>query len=108
MKLEPRKIDLNTELVNGTNMDYKERIKLVVKEWFYYKTSITVNDDNLNVLVDRIAECKQCDIPVVVRSAFLVQHKDTLINHGLFDNEDKAKKYTNGCDGYAIKEVQIA
>lgn len=89
-------------------MDYKERIKLVVKEWFYYKTAMTVDDDKLNVLVNRIAECKQCDIPVVVRSAFLIQHKDTLINHGLFDSEEKAKKYINGCNAYAIQEVQIA
>lgn len=51
---------------------------------------------------------KNCSIPVVVRSAFLVQHKDTLINHGLFDSEEKAKKYINGCNTYAIQEVQIA
>ena len=40
-------------------MDYKERLKLIIKEWFYYKTSMNISDDKLNVLVGRIAEIKQ-------------------------------------------------
>lgn len=52
---------------------------------------------------------KQCDIPVVVRSAYLVQQRETLINHGLFDSEEKAKSYIKGSThDFAIQKVNIA
>ena len=89
-------------------MDYKERLKLIIKEWFYYKTAMTVNDDKLNVLVSRITETKQCIIADVSNCAYLVQDKDTLINHGLFTSEEKAKKYINGNTKYAIQKCDIA
>lgn len=89
-------------------MEYKERLKLIIKEWFYYKTAMTVNDDKLNVLVGRIAETKQCIIADVGNCAYLVQDKNTLINHGLFSSEEKAKKYINGSTKYAIQKCDIA
>lgn len=87
----------------------KERIKTIVSEWFEFKTGIILSDETLSKLVDDITETKQCDIPVVVRSAYLVQNKNTLVNHGLFDSEEKAVNYIKGntCD-YGIQKVEIA
>lgn len=73
-------------------MEYKERVKLVVKEWFYYNTAMTVNDDKLNLLVSRIAGCKQCDIPVVVSS---LTAKDKLYLNTLLVNK-LLEKEANG------------
>ena len=45
----------------------------------------------------------------VVRSVWLVQHKETLINHGTFSTEEKARKYFNyNDDSFACVEVEIA
>ena len=45
----------------------------------------------------------------VVSSAFLVQHKETLINHGLFSTREKAENYINkNTDLFGIQEVKIA
>ncbi len=45
----------------------------------------------------------------VVRSVWLVQHKETLINHGAFSTEEKARKYFNyNDDSFACVEVELA
>lgn len=86
-------------------MEYKERIKLVVKEWFYYKTAMTVNEDKLSVLVDRIAECKQCDIPVVISRLQKLQRFD-LANYrdGEYGIDTEREENDNGnyIDAYEI------
>jgi hypothetical protein len=38
----------------------------------------------------------------------LVQDKNTLLNHGLFSSEEKAKKYINGSMKYAVQKCDIA
>jgi hypothetical protein len=76
-------------------MDLRNEIENILMDNFNDGNFDKANEEILNLLS-------------VVRSAFLVQHKDTLINHGLFDSEEKAKKYINGCNAYAIQEVQIA
>jgi hypothetical protein len=53
-------------------------------------------------------ETKQLTIHVVGNCAFLVQNKNTLLNHGLFSSEEKAKKYINGNTNYAIQKCDIA
>lgn len=42
------------------------------------------------------------------KSVFLVQHKDTLINFGLFSTRERAEKYIgfNG-DKFSIQEVEV-
>ncbi len=52
---------------------------------------------------------KALTIGGVVSSAFLVQHKETLINYGLFSTRKKAENYINkNSDLFAIQEVEIA
>ena len=51
----------------------------------------------------------QLAIHRVVSSAFLVQHKETLINYGLFSTRKKAENYIdNNTDLFGIQEVKIA
>jgi len=48
-------------------------------------------------------------ISAVVSSAFLVQHKETLINYGLFSTREKAENYIKkNTDLFGIQEVKIA
>lgn len=51
---------------------------------------------------------EQLTLTDVGNCAYLVQDKDTLINHGLFTSEEKAKKYINGNTKYAIQKCDIA
>ena len=52
---------------------------------------------------------EQCNIANVVSSAFLVQHKETLINYGLFSTREKAENYINNkTELFGIQEVKIA
>ena len=53
-------------------------------------------------------EAKQCNVADVGNCAYLVQDKNTLINHGLFTSEEKAKKYINGNTSYAVQKCDIA
>jgi hypothetical protein len=48
----------------------KERVKLIVGEWFDFKTGIVLSDETLSKLVDDITHTKQCDIPIVVKSFY--------------------------------------
>jgi hypothetical protein len=55
------------------------------------------------------ATSKLFDLCSVVSSAFLVQHKETLINYGLFSTREKAENYINkNTDLFGIQEVKIA
>jgi hypothetical protein len=55
------------------------------------------------------SEIKQLALNDVVSSAFLVQHKETLINYGLFSTREKAENYINkNTDLFGIQEVKIA
>jgi hypothetical protein len=55
------------------------------------------------------SEIKQLALTDVVSSAFLVQHKETLINYGLFSTREKAENYINkNTDLFGIQEVKIA
>jgi len=52
---------------------------------------------------------EQLTLTDVVSSAFLVQHKETLINYGLFSTREKAENYINkNTDLFGIQEVKIA
>ena len=52
---------------------------------------------------------KQLTLTDVVSSAFLVQHKETLINYGLFSTREKAENYINkNTDLFGVQEVKIA
>ena len=46
----------------------RERVKLIIENWFIEKTSIKPTDDGLNNLVDRIVYDKQLSIHGVVKS----------------------------------------
>ena len=48
--------------INFIKMYNKERIELIVKEWFEFKTGVVLSDDTLSKLVDDITDTKQCDI----------------------------------------------
>ena len=39
---------------------------------------------------------------------FIVQHKETLINYGLFTSKEKAKKYINGNSSFACCEISVS
>jgi hypothetical protein len=69
-----------------------------------------ISGDHLRINFNSIeAIKKQFSIPDVVSSAFLVQHKETLINYGLFSTRKKAENYINkNTDLFAIQEVKIA
>ena len=41
------------------------------------------------------------------KKAYLIQHKDKLLNLGLFDTRDKAVKYAAGNNNLAIVEMEI-
>ena len=89
-------------------MKNRERLKLIIQNWFIEKTSIKPTEDGLNNLVDRIYYNKPLIIGSVVRSVWLVQHKETLINHGHFSTEEKARKYFNyNDDSFACVEVEV-
>lgn len=85
-----------------------KRIELIVKDWVKLKTGLELSDETISQMVADITETKQCDINVVGNCAFLVQDKNTLLNHGLFSSEEKAKKYINGNTNYAIQKCDIA
>ena len=85
-----------------------KRIELIVKDWFKLKTGLELSDETISQMVADITETKQCDIHGVGNFAFLVQDKNTLLNHGLFSSEEKAKKYINGNTNYAIQKCDIA
>ena len=62
-------------------------------------------------LVEHIRETtkKQLILTDVVSSAFLVQHKETLINYGVFSTREKAENYINkNTDLFGVQEVKIA
>ena len=72
-----------------------------------------VSDHDITEAMERIEfvirEVKQLHIQTVVSSAFLVQHKETLINYGLFSTRKKAENYINkNTDLFGIQEVKIA
>jgi len=69
-----------------------------------------LTDKQAEIIISILENPKQqlsiCD---VVSSAFLVQHKETLINYGLFSTREKAENYINkNTDLFAIQEVKIA
>lgn len=89
-------------------MENRERLKLIIQNWFIERTSIKPTEDGLNNLVDRIYYNKPLIIGGVVRSVWLVQHKETLVNHGTFSTEEKARKYFNyNDDSFACVEVEV-
>ena len=51
---------------------------------------------------------KQLNLSVVGNCAYLVQDKNTLINHGLFTSEEKANRYIGGNTKYTIQKCDIA
>ena len=82
-----------------------------------YKAQLYINDlqrkikDLLKNNKEDIRETtkKQLILSGVVSSAFLVQHKETLINYGLFSTREKAENYINkNTDLFGIQEVKIA
>jgi hypothetical protein len=90
-------------------MNKREMLKGIIENWFVEKTSIKPTKEGLNNLVDRIYYSKQLTLGGVVSSAFLVQHKETLINYGLFSTREKAENYINkNTDLFGIQEVKIA
>lgn len=87
----------------------KERIKAIVSEWFQFKTEIILSDKTLDNLVLDIMENNQCDNNLVGRSLYLVQEKKSMVNHGLFDSEEKANNYIKGNSfGFSIREYKIS
>lgn len=46
-------------------MDKRERVKLIIENWFIEKTNIKPTEEGLNNLVDRITYDKQLSIRVV-------------------------------------------
>ena len=52
-------------------------------------------------------EAKQCNIADVVRSAFIIQDKNTFVVYGLFDSEEKAIKYANNSENLNVSKVSI-
>ena len=58
-------------------------------------------------LINYVGELEQLINSGITSSAFLVQHKDTLINHGFFSTKEKAESYINGSDNFSIQAFQI-
>jgi hypothetical protein len=73
-------------------MNNRERIKLIIKNWFIEKTSIKPTEDRLNNLVDRIVYNEQLFIPRVVSS---LTAKDKLYLNTLLVNK-LLEKETDG------------
>lgn len=89
-------------------MDLKKILLKRLEEETTYEDSYGLKEVT-EVIEEVFKEAKQCDIPVVVRSAYLAQHRETLVNHGLFDSEEKAKSYIKGSiHDFAIQKVDIA
>lgn len=65
-------------------MNNRERIKLIIENWFIEKTSIKPTQDGLDNLVDRIAYNEQLFIPCVVSS---LTAKDKLYINTLLVNK---------------------
>ena len=87
----------------------KERIKAIVSEWFQFKTAIILSDKKLDNLVEDIMKNKQCDNNLVGRSLYLVQHKKSMVNHGLFDSYKKANNYIKGNNfHFSIRKYKIS
>ena len=88
--------------------EFHELIKYL-KDNGYEK--LKVDQDLLCGIIEYFAskqETKKCNIANVGNFAYLVQDKNTLLNHGLFTSEEKAKNYINGRTKYAIKKFDIA
>jgi len=71
-------------------MNTRERIKLIIENWFIEKTSIKPTQDGLNNLVDRIAYNEQLFIPRVVSSLTAKDklYLNTLLVNKLLEKED--------------------
>ena len=61
-------------------MNNRERLKLIIQNWFVEKTSIKPTEDGLNNLVDRIYYDKQLNIHVVVKQSELLFCSDCNID----------------------------
>ena len=72
--------------------------------------ALTDNQEIIDMTKDiEQAIAEQLILSGVVSSAFLVQHKETLINYGLFSTREKAENYINkNTDLFGIQEVKIA
>ncbi len=47
------------------------------------------------------------NIPIVISSVYVIQHKYNLLIHGCFISKKKAEKYINGNDDYAIIRLAV-
>ena len=88
-----------------TNTEIKIRLEKILVRNEQRKANKLIPADILDIK-DIIKQLSICD---VVSSAFLVQHKETLINYGLFSTREKAENYINkNTDLFGIQEVKIA
>ena len=88
-----------------TNTEIKIRLEKILVRNEQRKANKLIPSDILDIK-DIIKQLSICD---VVSSAFLVQHKETLINYGLFSTREKAENYINkNTDLFGIQEVKIA
>ncbi|MCP4053371.1 MAG: hypothetical protein GY739_09930 [Mesoflavibacter sp.] len=80
-------------------MNKRERVKLIIENWFIEKTCIKPTEEGLNNLVDRITYDKQLSIHSVSnRRELLIDFgKDLLESQGNFPND---KWITEQVDSY--------
>lgn len=88
----------------------KELLTELRNKVFYLRNTEGLSAKGELILLHKLnALEKQFVISGVVSSAFLVQHKETLINYGLFSTRKKAENYINkNTDLFGIQEVKIA
>jgi len=53
------------------------------------------------------SQTQALNIPVVISSVYVIQHKYNLLIHGCFISKKKAEKYTNGNEDYAIIRLAV-
>jgi nucleoid DNA-binding protein len=75
------------------NIEKKELIKELIKEDHWHNIPIENTTNKI--------------FSIIFDFVYLVQDKKTLINHGIFSTEEKAKKYTQESPKYAIKKCKI-
>lgn len=93
-------------------MNYNDLTVKSIAQYCAEKSGFKINKADLESQIQHlinIEKAKQLTLTDVVSSAFLVQHKETLINYGLFSTREKAENYINkNTDLFGIQEVKIA
>ena len=115
MDLNCLSIGANSHKIKQTKQENmnSERIKEIQNKLKSVERCMTAHPDfeKGSEFEDRVVDLQEIQKALSIdddgNCAFLVQDKNTLLNHGLFSSEEKAKKYISGNTRYAVQRLDI-